>query len=79
MKLIYLKYFIKAMARKAWRIVTRQDLMASEEEVNARFTVCEDCPHMMRGGIKRCDICGCVLALKTAFIDEICPDTPPKW
>ena len=47
-------------------------------EFMSRMRICGECPHMKKGlKISRCQLCGCILALKARFKKESCPIN--KW
>lgn len=69
-------YAARALARKCWRIITRQPLFTDEAEQEARRAVCRSCERHSGG---QCEICTCFVELKTMWVDEFCPADPPKW
>ena len=50
--------------------------MAPSEVVEERIRICHGCDHY-KGGF--CEICTCLLAIKTQFPHETCPLPEPKW
>lgn len=51
------------------------DKQQERQERARKRAICEKCPHLMKGLIKTCGLCGCVIALKT--ISGKCPAN--KW
>lgn len=50
--------------------------LAPAEVVKERMALCGKCEHYNHN---KCDLCGCVMTLKTTFANMTCPDNPPKW
>ena len=50
--------------------------LATGAVIAARRSKCKKCGHHVLGV---CEICFCIIAIKTARADEKCPDEPPKW
>jgi hypothetical protein len=69
-------YGVRAIWRKAIRLIQGKDLLVSDAERQQRLALCQKCPRRIGS---QCGICFCFLETKTRFIDETCPATPPKW
>ena len=41
-----------------------------------RMAICGQCEYFNNN---KCDLCGCVMPLKTTFANMTCPHDPPKW
>lgn len=53
-------------------------MLASSEEYERRLQICSRCPNYKKTlGIGRCNLCGCVLAVKAKIDAMKCPDK--KW
>ena len=56
--------------------------MASEDEIERRYAICQACPHLDG---KACGKCGCSVnrekqyLSKLSWADQSCPDDPPRW
>lgn len=48
------------------------------EVFEARMSECSKCPNYDAAG-DSCRLCGCKLQLKARWVEQQCPDTPPKW
>ena len=48
------------------------DQMTREE----RYDICKECPHF-KPKLKRCEVCGCFMKLKTKLMFARCPEG--KW
>jgi len=88
-------YLIRAAARKfyiclIWAFYHRRSgvllaqlLMRPPEEQNKILAICASCPQKLgqiTSPLAQCNICLCLLHLKTKFKDEVCPLRPqPKW
>ena len=58
-----------------WLWGDRQTNTMPSRVITERRKKCENCEH---GGF-RCDLCDCVIHLKTALPDQECPDIPAQW
>ena len=55
-----------------------EDVKVSAMEFMSRMNICGGCPHLKKGiKISRCQLCGCILALKARMKSEHCPIN--KW
>ena len=45
--------------------------MVSEEEQQARYSICQECPHLLV--TKQCSKCGCYMPSKTGLLHAVCP------
>ena len=50
--------------------------LAPENVVKERMALCGMCDYYHHN---KCDLCGCVMTLKTTFANMTCPHDPPKW
>jgi hypothetical protein len=71
-------YAFRAALRKLWRIVARQPLLIDEIEVERRHGICRKC-NKYEADFRQCRVCACFVPLKIQWVDETCPDDPPKW
>lgn len=69
-------YATRAIIRKLWRLMRGLPLLSDKAEQEARRAVCRTCEHLTDA---QCDICTCFVELKTMWVDEFCPDNPPRW
>lgn len=54
-----------------------QDATLAPVEVRKeRMVICGKCEYFNDG---KCDLCGCVMSLKTTWKNMRCPHDPPKW
>lgn len=75
-------YLGRALIRKGYRLLTRQQMLVTPKEEEKRLAICNRCPHKvaMKGSLDQCGICGCILILKVKFADECCADRDkPRW
>lgn len=71
-----IQYATRAFARKMWRMLRGKSMFVSNEEQRKRIVKCHCCEFYKKG---QCVICTCFVETKTMFVDEYCPDNPPKW
>lgn len=57
---------------RPWDMVNPAAEMASDEEANARYSVCKECPELIKL-TKQCKKCGCFMAAKTKLQMATCP------
>lgn len=70
------KNLVKTAADVAKGAVTGQGLNLTEEEKNARLSICESC-EFYNAAQSRCTKCGCYMAVKTYLKAATCP--VGKW
>lgn len=63
-----------------WRVVRnlfrRKNVVVTPEQVKEREAACAICPYNVDGW---CQLCDCMLCVKTLLVSEQCPDNPPRW
>ena len=69
------KGFFASAADTAKRMAKDASL-APVEVRKERMAICGTCEYFNNN---KCDLCGCVMPLKTKFANMTCPHDPPKW
>jgi hypothetical protein len=49
---------------------------APDEVVKERMAICGQCSYYNHN---KCDLCGCVMTIKSQWANMTCPHDPPKW
>jgi hypothetical protein len=53
---------------------------AQSRAVAQRDVLCNACPQLRHTlGLRRCGVCGCILAAKVRLASQKCSDKPPRW
>lgn len=68
--------FFAAIGRVVRTLFKRKNVVVTPEIRMAREEACEICPYNVDGW---CQLCDCLLCVKTLLASEQCPDTPPRW
>lgn len=61
---------------RPWDMIDPRVDRVSEEEANTRFSICKECPFLIKL-TGQCKKCGCIMAAKTQLKDAECPEH--KW
>jgi hypothetical protein len=61
---------------RPWDMIMPKTDMASQQEADARYAICNSCPELM-SLTKQCKKCGCFMAMKTKLKLATCP--AGKW
>lgn len=69
------KSFFASAADTAKRLAEDPSL-APSEIVKERMAICGTCDFYHNN---KCDLCGCIMTIKTTFRNMTCPHDPPKW
>lgn len=78
------KSFVSITAQTIWRVVRLQPGLLTDEQMQTRIDICQQCPRLVAG---HCELCGCncqrentvKFMNKLAHRDAACPDSPPRW
>lgn len=57
---------------RPWDLINPNSEWASEEDANARFNICKNCPKLLKA-TNQCKECGCFMNLKTKLAKASCP------
>jgi Family of unknown function (DUF6171) len=61
---------------RPWDLLNPKTQYVSEEESEARFSICKECPFYIKA-THQCKKCGCIMNLKTKLLEATCPEH--KW
>jgi hypothetical protein len=57
---------------RPWDVLNPNVEKVSDSEANARFSVCLDCPELLKL-TKQCKQCGCIMPQKVKLVKAECP------
>lgn len=66
------KRLVNSNEVKPWDFLNRNTEYSSEEESDARYSLCKACPKF-NPGVKTCQECGCFMPAKTRLKLATCP------